>query len=77
MTDDELKQEFTAVRNFLLEFRTEVIQRFESIERRLAILQASVAGIEIRLPPLTQSTMTLEAQVANIESRLRKLEGAA
>jgi hypothetical protein len=73
---------------YVQEFRTEVIRRFDDIDRRMDTMVVTVGSIDSRMPGLTRSVMAMEARVykqddtrdtkiAELEARIRKLEGAA
>ncbi len=91
MTDDELRGEFAAIQQqfrnaaaYMQQFRSEVVERLDSIERSLSILSTTVAGVDARMPAVTRDVLAQEerhrstaARLADIEARLRRLEGAA
>jgi hypothetical protein len=71
-----------------MEFRTEVIRKFDDIDQRLETMSSALAGFDTRIPALTKSVIRLEERVydlhdprdvkiAELDARLRKLEGAA
>jgi uncharacterized protein YceH (UPF0502 family) len=74
---------------YLLEFRTEVTQQLADMNQRLSTIASTVNSLNLdaRLPALSQAVIKLETRVyehpspmelkiAEIEARLRKLEGA-
>jgi hypothetical protein len=84
----ELKAQTTGLQTYVMELRAEVIQRFDDIDRRIDTMAGTIASIDSRLPVLTRSVMAMEARVykqddardiklAELEARIRKLEGAA
>ncbi len=91
MTDEELLREFRYLRNYLSEFRREVMQRFGDIDRPMDTLASTISGIDTRLPALTRAIMTMESRIykqndvdilrdtkiRELEARIQRLEGVA
>ncbi len=92
--DEELRQRLESIdqslrwlKDYLLEFRSEIIRQFEDVGTRLDTLSGAVASMDARLPVMTKSLSRLEARVygppsqdaklAELEARIRRLEGAA
>jgi len=91
----ELKTLDDRLTRYILDFRAEVLERFDSYEPRLQILSGTIQSIESKLLPFTKAVFDAQAtvsrglaqqseakeqwriQLADIEARLRKLEGAA
>jgi uncharacterized coiled-coil protein SlyX len=58
------------INSYLLEFRTEMIQRFDQLETRLEMVEATVHSVDARLPALTKA-------INNLQVRMDKLEKPA
>lgn len=86
-----LSTSMESLKSYVLDLRTEMIRRFDDTDQRLDTLAVTVGSIDSRLPGLTRAIMALEsrvykqadvgspllAKVAELEARIRKLEGAA
>jgi chromosome segregation ATPase len=54
-TNDRLDASTARLTNFMLEMRTEIIRRLDSIDQRLEFLGSSVLNMESRFPPVTKA----------------------
>jgi hypothetical protein len=58
---DGVSERVDSLTRYVLDFRTETIQRFEAIDRRLELLWSSFASIDSRLPALNKALVDFSA----------------
>lgn len=63
---DQLDRTLEGIRAYLLEFRTEIIQRLEFIDRRLDVLSTAVTNLDARLPAVTKAVLDSQSMTAEI-----------
>jgi hypothetical protein len=54
---------------YLLQFRTEMTQRFVQLENRLDLLIPTVQSLDNRIPTLTNSVIALQGHLDKLEMR--------
>jgi hypothetical protein len=80
-TEDQIDQlsrdmslRFTGIKEYLLDFRGEVIQRLDGIDRRLDNMSNSILAIETRMPGLNSAVRGLESENNDLLKRVQALE---
>jgi hypothetical protein len=58
---------FAEIKEYLLEFRTEMIQRLRHLEGRVDVIADTNRAIDIRLPGLTSAIMELQVRMDKLE----------
>jgi hypothetical protein len=71
---EKLDRTFAGIREYLLEFRGEMIDRLERLERQQRITTELVSGIESRLPPLTRGVLEVSTDNISLANRVSALE---
>jgi chromosome segregation ATPase len=66
-TANVLTQSVNTLTGYLLDFREEVIKRFQTIDNRLEVFSAGFASFDSRIPALTKGIMDLGAGASQFE----------
>ena len=59
----DLRQTVDGLRSSLLDFRTETIQRFEGLDRRLEMVAITVSSLDSRVPASTKAVMDMQVRM--------------
>jgi flagellar capping protein FliD len=73
---ENLARSTESLTRYVLDFRTETINRFQMIDTRLDVLSATVASLDSRMAPLTKAILDFGAVANRLQveqSRLAKL----
>jgi DNA repair ATPase RecN len=63
---DGLTEQIQYLTSHILDFRTEAIRRFESIEQRLDLMTSAVHSIDVRLPSLNKAISDFGATATQV-----------
>lgn len=65
---DRLTEQVQGLTRYVLDFRTETIQRFDAIDRRLEFLGGAFTSIDSRLPALNKALVDFSALAGQLTS---------